>query len=97
MYNVLDKLRRAEPLKTKEKAIHTQGLVSALKSLHDELDAAVLLAYGWANVQAALADLEQRCSGRGCWRDRLPTIVDTLEALGRARRVTEDDGRWQST
>jgi hypothetical protein len=30
-------------------------------------------------------------------RDRLPTILDTLEALGRARRVAGADGtRWSA-
>ena len=199
MYNVLEKLRRAEPLTVKDKLIHTQGLVSVLKSLHDDLDAAVLQAYGWSDLQAALADhtqaearaaavetllerlvtlnakraaeeaaghvrwlrpdfqqrgvavqgridaeaeseepvaaeaalaaavpkrpwpaglpeqikavaevlsgspralsladLEQRFTARGRWRDRLPTIVDTLEALGRARRAASVDARWQS-
>ena len=56
MYNVLEVLRQAQderggarvkrPLTEKEKIIHTQGLVSVLKDLHDELDAAVLQAYG---------------------------------------------------
>jgi hypothetical protein len=36
----------APALSAKEKLIHTQGLVAVLKSLHDELDAAVLSAYG---------------------------------------------------
>ena len=47
MYNVLEKLRQGEGLTAKEKAIHEQGLVSVLKQLHDELDAAVADAYGW--------------------------------------------------
>ena len=47
MYNVLEKLRSGEPLNDKEKTIHEQGLVSVLKQLHDELDAAVFDAYGW--------------------------------------------------
>jgi hypothetical protein len=47
MYNVLEKLRQGMPLTAKEKAIHEQGLVSVLKQLHDELDAAVADAYGW--------------------------------------------------
>jgi hypothetical protein len=47
MYNVLAKLRSGEPLTAKEKVIHEQGLVSVLKQLHDELDAAVFDAYGW--------------------------------------------------
>jgi hypothetical protein len=33
-----------------------------------------------------LAELEQRFAARGRWRERLPTIIETLEALGRARR-----------
>jgi hypothetical protein len=47
MYNVLEKLRSGEELTAKEKMIHEQGLVSVLKQLHDELDAAVAEAYGW--------------------------------------------------
>ncbi|MDB5391908.1 MAG: hypothetical protein JWM11_7554, partial [Planctomycetaceae bacterium] len=47
MYNVLEKLRSGEALTAKEKVIHEQGLVSVLKQLHDELDAAVFEAYGW--------------------------------------------------
>jgi hypothetical protein len=185
-YNVLEKLRSGEALTAKEKVIHEHGLVAVLKSLHDELDAAVLQAYGWADLtlpadtdtlllrlvelnakrateeaagsvrwlrpefqqaglgeqaaldtgaqgededdaaeikptQAAVAqrpwptglteqikavaevlagagrslDLEGLAghfNGRGRWRDRLPTLLDTLAALGRARAVGE--GRW---
>lgn len=47
MYNVLEKLRSGEPLTAKEKTIHEQGLVSVLKQIHDDLDAAVFEAYGW--------------------------------------------------
>lgn len=47
MYNVLEKLRKGEPLSAKEKVIHEQGLVSVLKQIHDELDEAVFDAYGW--------------------------------------------------
>jgi hypothetical protein len=187
VYNVLEKLRSGEPLTAKEKVLHAHGLVGVLKSLHDELDAAVLQAYGWADLSlpadtdtllARLVELNaQRAaeeaagtvrwlrpeyqqagrgeqvaleaesdpdadapdvgalpkpakvalaqrpwptgvteqiktvaevlaaaqrsldldgvaahfSGRGRWRDRLPTLLDTLVALGRAR-VT--GGRW---
>ena len=183
-YNVLEKLRSGEALTPKEKVVHEHGLVGVLKSLHDELDAAVLQAYGWADLtlpadtdtlltrlvelnakraaeeaagtvrwlrpefqqaehgeQAALhtgaededetiegkpthaavvqrpwptglteqikavagvlsgagqgLDLEglaSHFSGRGRWRERLPTLLDTLAALGRARML--DGGRW---
>lgn len=47
MYNVLEKLRSGETLTKKDKEIHDQGLVTILKEIHDELDAAVFDAYGW--------------------------------------------------
>ena len=47
LYNVLEKLRTNVPLNPKERSINGRGLVAVLKSLHDELDAAVLVAYGW--------------------------------------------------
>jgi hypothetical protein len=47
MYNVLEKLRSGEALTEKERVIHEQGLVSVLKQIHDDLDAAVFDAYGW--------------------------------------------------
>ncbi|QDU76078.1 hypothetical protein Pan97_31230 [Bremerella volcania] len=47
MYNVLEKLRSGETLTAKEQKIHEQGLVSVLKQIHDDLDAAVFEAYGW--------------------------------------------------
>ena len=50
MYNVLEKLRSGEPLTAKEKQIHDQGLVTVLRQIHDELDAAVLEAYGWGDL-----------------------------------------------
>jgi hypothetical protein len=198
MYNVLEKLRSGEALDAKDMLIHTQGLVSVLKSLHDDLDAAVLAAYDWHDLQGALlapppqearatavetllerlvalnakraaeeatglvrwlrpdfqqrglgvqagmdvtpdfepgvtepatpaptvpkrpwpsglpeqikavadtlasspaalslADIEARFTARGRWRERLPTILDTLEALGRARRPQAGAHRWQ--
>lgn len=48
MYNVLEKLRTGESLSAKDKVINEQGLVSVLKQLHDDLDAAVFDAYGWS-------------------------------------------------
>ncbi len=54
MYNVLEKLKSAEPLTDKEKIIHEQGLVSVLKSLHDEIDLTVLEAYGWGDLSGLM-------------------------------------------
>ncbi|MDB5328841.1 MAG: hypothetical protein JWM57_4410, partial [Phycisphaerales bacterium] len=47
MYNVLEKLRAGESLTDKDRKVHEQGLVSVLKQIHEELDAAVFAAYGW--------------------------------------------------
>jgi hypothetical protein len=55
LYNVLEKLRAGEALNATEKLIHDQGLVSVLRQLHDDLDAAVFAAYGWP---ATLTDAE---------------------------------------
>ena len=55
LYNVLEKIRAGETLAEKEKFVHDLGLVSTLKSLHDDLDAAVAAAYGWP---ASLTDGE---------------------------------------
>lgn len=50
MYNVVEKLKVGAPLTAKEKEIHQQGLVSVLKTLHDEIDRTALEAYGWSDL-----------------------------------------------
>jgi len=55
MYNVLEKLRRGEQLNERERVTHEQSLVSVLRQLHADLDAAVCDAYGWPS---ALSDEE---------------------------------------
>jgi type I restriction-modification system DNA methylase subunit len=55
LYNVLEKIRAGETLTEKEKFVHDRGLVSTLKSLHDDLDTAVFAACGWP---ASLTDAE---------------------------------------
>lgn len=47
MYNVLDQVRVGTPLSTTDKTTYEHGLVSVLREFHDELDAAVLDAYGF--------------------------------------------------
>ena len=92
MYNVLEKLRTGEPLTAKDKLIHTQGLVSVLKSLHDELDAAVLAAYGWTDLQSALADHTQPEARAAA----VETLLERLVALNAKRSAEEAAGtvRW---
>ena len=92
MYNVLEKLRSGEALNVKEKAIHEQGLVSVLKTLHDELDCAVLDAYGWL-------DLLPSPSGRGAGGEggvNSETLLVRLVALNAERAAEEAKGqiRW---
>ncbi len=55
LYNVLEKIRAAEPLTDTDKDIYDAGLIGVLREIHDELDARVAEAYGWP---ADLADAE---------------------------------------
>jgi hypothetical protein len=64
MYNVLEKLKAGEPLTAKEKDVHQQGLVSVLKTLHDEIDRAVLEAYGWSDLVPLMEIVNGNASGR---------------------------------
>lgn len=60
LYNVMQKVGADETaLNAKEKLIHDQGLVAVLHSLHHDLDAAVLDAYGWADHPADEQILER--------------------------------------
>jgi SAM-dependent methyltransferase len=65
MYNLLEKLRKAEPLDDKDKAFNQKALVSTLKQIHDELDAAVFEAYGWGDLisRSPLAPLQKGGTG----------------------------------
>ena len=80
MYNVLAKLRSGEPLTAKDKTIHETGLVAVLRQLHDELDTAVLAAYGWSDLAPGDTD----------------TLLERLVALNAERAAEEATGhiRW---
>lgn len=101
MYNVLEKLKSGEALTAKEKVIHEHGLVSVLKQLHDELDLAVLAAYGWSD----LAPLMQIVNGNAnagdktrddCKRELDEALLERLVALNAERAAEEQQGlvRW---
>ncbi|MEW5972460.1 MAG: DNA methyltransferase [Pseudomonadota bacterium] len=100
LYNVLEKLRAGETLTAKDKAIHEAGLVSVLKALHDDLDAAVFTAYGWH-------DLAEKLVGRPGATTPLPDkpaehaaaeeeLLTRLVALNAQRAAEEAQGhiRW---
>ena len=90
LYNVLDKLRRDEPLSASDKTLHEQGLVSVLRTLHDELDAAVLQAYGWSDLGPVPWTDD---AARSAWTE---TLLERLVALNAKRAAEEAQGtvRW---
>jgi hypothetical protein len=100
MYNVLEKLRVGGPLTEKEREIHGQGLVSVLRELHDALDAAVLAAYGWSDLAAALVG---KPGGTAPGQAKAPeqtvaeeALLSRLVALNAERAAEERRGlvRW---
>jgi hypothetical protein len=90
LYNVLAKLRRAEPLGAKDKLLHEQGLVGVLHSLHEELDAAVLAAYGWSDLGPVPWTDDE---AHRAWTEAL---LQRLVALNAKRAAEEANGlvRW---
>jgi SAM-dependent methyltransferase len=48
MYNVLEKMRTGIDLTEEDRNFYEAGLIGILRELHEELDSAVLEAYGWA-------------------------------------------------
>ncbi|HEV2538369.1 MAG TPA: DNA methyltransferase [Frateuria sp.] len=102
MYNVLEKLRCGETLSAKERVIHEHGLVSVLRQLHDEIDAAVLDAYSWSDLlpllrvahgNDALAESSDRDGAKHAF-DK--AILERLVALNAERAAEEAGGqvRW---
>ena len=105
MYNVLEKLKSGEPLNAKEKVIHEHGLVAVLKTLHDELDRAVLDAYGWSDFAPLLEVVNGNAApGAGgtpvarddCKRLLEDSLLERLVALNAERAAEEQHGliRW---
>jgi len=101
MYNVLEKLRSGEELTAKERAIHEHGLVSVLRQLHDDLDAAVLDAYGWSDLLQILRVAHGLSPLAGWSREEAKrafdeAILERLVALNAERAAEEARGlvRW---
>ena len=59
MYNVLEKVRAKEVLTDADQDVYDAGLIGVLKSIHDDLDAAVAEAYGWPAALSDAAILER--------------------------------------
>ncbi|MEI6655708.1 MAG: DNA methyltransferase [Verrucomicrobiota bacterium] len=96
IYNVLEKLRSGDALDAKDKAIHDKGLVSILKQIHDELDAAVLEAYGWADLATAIPPADILARGGPDAAGLEQQLLTRLVALNHERAAEEKRGliRW---
>jgi len=114
IYNVLEKLRGGDHrspqsngdgssppllLTDKEKKIHDNGLVTILKQIHDELDAAVLEAYGWEDLKGSAGvspASEPEASGRDARAPFEQELLKRLVALNHERAAEEKRGliRW---
>ena len=87
LYNVLEALRLGQPLSAKDQNLHQLGLCSVLRTLHDDLDAAVLQAYGWSDLSPIpWADT----AARSAWTE---TVLARLVALNTRRAAEEAEGR----
>lgn len=100
LYNVLAALREGRALTPKEKTIHTHGLVGVLRELHDELDAAVLAAYGLPanattdNILAHLVQLNtqraaEEAQGRVRWLR--PAFQNPQNSLQKQELLPQED------
>ncbi|MBM96961.1 MAG: SAM-dependent methyltransferase [Oceanospirillaceae bacterium] len=100
IYNVLEKLRKAEPLTAKEKTIYDDGLVGILRELHDELDRAVFEAYGWDDLAEKLVGLPGATTPypekSEAQADAEEELLKRLVALNHQRAAEEAKGqiRW---
>ncbi|WP_416670129.1 hypothetical protein [Egbenema bharatensis] len=87
MYNLLEKLRKGEAFTEGDRAYNDKALVSTLKQIHDELDAAVLDAYGWQDLK----------DDNGRMKEGIDEIIlERLVALNAERAEEERNGliRW---
>ena len=93
LYNVVEKLRREEPLTDKDRKIHDKGLAAVLKQLHDELDTAVLAAYGWSDLATQVPLADRLARGDEVLEQ---AILTRLVALNHERAAEEAQGkiRW---
>ncbi len=83
MYNLLEKIRAGVELTDSDRAFNHKALVSTLKQIHDELDAAVFEAYGWEDLAGGAEGAEE-------------AILERLVALNAERAEEERNGliRW---
>jgi hypothetical protein len=96
IYNVLEKLRSGEALTAKDKETHDKGLITILKQIHDDLDAAVLEAYGWADLSTTIPPADILARGGPDGEALEQQLLTRLVALNHERAAEEKRGliRW---
>ena len=78
MYNLREKLKSGEAFTGKERAQHEAAQTSILAQLHDELDAAVLDAYGWA---AEIKSLKSSTDSTDSKTNAFKKSVESVESV----------------
>ena len=93
---MLDLLRARTPLDAKAKAIHDEGLDTLLKQLHDDLDTALLEAYGWTDLIAPVPLADRLHPTHPDSESLEQTLLTRLVALNHERAAEEKRGliRW---
>lgn len=103
LYKALDMVVREVPLTPKDKEVWDQGLGSTLRAIHEDIDAAVLDAYGWptdienADLLERLVTLnaerraEESDEGGNVVRWLRPEFQSTLDVAGLADDKVEDE------
>ena len=100
LYNVLEKLRTGTALTDKERKIHDHGLATILKQIHDDLDLAVLEAYGWQDLVDAKPLADRLATGdesaQELEQELEQELLKRLVALNHERAAEEKHGlvRW---
>ncbi|MBF0324879.1 MAG: class I SAM-dependent DNA methyltransferase [Alphaproteobacteria bacterium] len=98
LYNVLEKLRKGEPLTEPDRVVNDKGLVSTLKRLHDDLDSAVAAAYGWTTDLADQDILTRLVAlNRDRWADEVAGKVRWLRPDFQTSRAVAATGPAQTT
>ena len=106
LYNVLERVRElaagadVAPLGESERDVYDAGLVGVLGELHDEIDRAVLRAYGWDDlIDPLVGKPGATCPSPHKSADQEAaeqTLLSRLVALNQTRRAEEQQGtvRW---
>jgi len=73
-------------LTAKDKTLREQGLVSVLQTLHDELDAALLAAYGWSDLIAVIP-AQAEIQNATAWTPACAGVTDSAFAEALLERL----------